>query len=193
MPPYTGQTGGGKYGQGHGGYGNHTYVNQNYQGVVYQISHPRSSFLTMLNIPELSRLMNNPISHDPAWPTVPNKLPLDIPKFEGKPGEDPSEHVTTFHLWCSSNSLHEDSIRLRLFQRTLTRPATKWYIELPRGAFVLFDDLAMNFLNHFQVPVHYDVGTEILSTFRQDKATHISDHIQEWCRRKRLIKALIPP
>ena len=63
---------------------------------------------------------------------VPKKLPLDIPKFEGKAGEDPGEHVTTFHLWCSSNSLHDDSIYLRLFQRTLTGPAVKWYIELPR-------------------------------------------------------------
>ena len=57
----------------------------------------------------------------------------------------------------------------------------------------MFDDLAMTFLNHFQLPVRYDVGTELLSTFRQDKATHISDHIQEWRRRKRLIKAFIPP
>ena len=40
--------------------------------------------------------------------------------------------------------------------------------------------------------MHYDVGTELLLTFRQDKATHISDHIQEWRRRKRLIKAFIP-
>ena len=138
------------------------------------------------------RLTNDPVSHDLAWPTVPNKLHLDIPKFEGKPGEDPREHVTTFHLWCSSNSLHEYSIRLRLFQRTLIGPAVKWYIELPRGAFALFDDLVMTFLNHFQLPVCYDVGTELLSTFRQDKATHISDHIQEWRRRKRLIKAFIP-
>ena len=69
----------------------------------------------------------------------------------------------------------------------------KWYIELPRGAFALFDDLAMNFINHFQIPVRYDIGTELLLTFWQDKATHISDHIQEWCRRKRLIKANIPP
>ena len=58
---------------------------------------------------------------------------------------------------------------------------------------MLFDDLAMNFLNKFQLPVHYDVGTELLSTFRQDKATHISDHIQEWRRWKRLIKSFIPP
>ena len=104
-----------------------------------------------------------------------------------------SEHVTTFHLWCSSNSLHEDSIHLRLFQRTLTGAAMKWYIELTRGAFTVFDDLDMNFLNHFQLPMRYDVGTKLLLTFWQDKATHILDHIQEWYRWKRLIKAFIPP
>ena len=50
----------------------------------------------------------------------------------------------------------------------------------------------MTFLNHFQLPMRYDVGTEILSTFRQDKAMHISDHIQEWRRWKRWIKSFIP-
>ena len=64
--------------------------------------------------------------------------------------------------------------------------------RLTRGAFVLFDDLAMNFLNHFQLLVHYDIGTELLSTFQQDKAMHILDHIQDWRRWKRLIKAFIP-
>ena len=71
-------------------------------------------------------------------------------------------------------------------------PAAKWYIELPRGAYVLFDDLSMTFLNHFQLPICYDVGTKLLLTFRQDKDTHISDHIQEWHRRKQLIKSFIP-
>ena len=71
-------------------------------------------------------------------------------------------------------------------------PAAKWYIELPKGSFTLFGDLAMTFLNLFQLPVCYDVGTELLSTFRQDKATHISDHYQEWRRWKRLSKSFIP-
>ena len=112
-------------------------MNQNYQGAWH----------------------DDPVSHESAWPAIANKIPSDIPKFEGKVGEDPSEHVTIFHLWFSSNSLHDDSIRLRLFQHTLTRPATKWYIELPRGEFILFDDLSMTFLNHFQLPMCYDVGT----------------------------------
>ena len=94
MPPYMGQTGGGHYGQGHGG--NQTYVNQNYQGAVHRPHHPSLCFLVTLILPDLSRLKNDPVAHDPAWPAVPTKLPSDIPKFEGKPGEDPSEHVTNF-------------------------------------------------------------------------------------------------
>ena len=148
-------------------------MNQNYQGTWHRPAQPRLPFLAMLNLPDLLRLMNDPVFHDPAWPVVPNKLPSDIPKFEGKAGEDPSEHVTTFHLWCSSNSLRDDSICLRLFQCTLTEPAAKWYIEKPRGEFTLFDDLAMNFFNHFQLPMHYDVGMKLFSTFRQDKSTYI--------------------
>ena len=76
------------------------------QGVVHIPHHPRLPFLVMLNLPDLSGLMNDPVAHDPTWSAVPTKLPSDIPKFEGKPGEDLSEHVTMFHLWCSSNSLH---------------------------------------------------------------------------------------
>ena len=88
-----------------------------------------------LNLPDLLRLTNDPVSHNLAWLEVPTKLPLDIPKLEGKASEDPGDHVTNFHLWCSSNSLHDDSIRLRLFQCTLTSPAAKWYIELPGGLY----------------------------------------------------------
>jgi hypothetical protein len=71
---------------------------------------PRLPFLAMLNLPNLTKLMNEPVSHDPTCPPVPTKLPLNILKFEGKNGEDPGDHVTTFHLWCSLNSLNDDSI-----------------------------------------------------------------------------------
>ena len=89
---------------------------------------------------------------------MPNKFPSDIPKLEGKSGEDLSNHVMTYHLWCASNSITDDSIRLRLFQRTLIDLAAKWYIELPRGSFYNFSRLATSFLTHFQLPVRYDNG-----------------------------------
>lgn len=55
----------------------------------------------------------------------------------------------------------------------------------------MFSDLATMFLNHLQLHVHYDGRTELLNNFEQDRATHISDHNQEWHRRKRIIEAYI--
>jgi hypothetical protein len=154
---------------------------------------PKLPFLATLHLPDLTRLLNDPICHDPRWPPMPTKLPSDIPKFEAKPNEDPGDHVTTFHLWCSSNSLKDDSVQLRLFQRTLIGSAAKWYIELDRSRYSFFGELAMAFLNHFQLPVRYDAGTELLANFEQTSADHISDHIREWRRRKSLIKVPVPP
>jgi hypothetical protein len=136
-----------------------------------------------LDLPDLSRILNDLIHHSPQWPVIPAKLPSDIPKFEGKVGEDPNNHVMNFHLWCSSNLLMDDSIRLLLFQRTLTSSTAKWYIELPQGFFSDFNTLAMDFLTHYQLLIRYDTGTEILTSFKKTKGTHILDHIHEWRRR----------
>ena len=54
----------------------------------------------------------------------------------------------------------DDSIRLQLFQRTLTGIAAKWYIELPQHSFVDFGSLETVFLTHFQLPICYEMGTE---------------------------------
>ena len=109
-----GQTRGGYYptSQYHGVYSNQTYVNQPYQRAWNQMDKPRLPFLAMLNLPDLSRLTNDLVSHDSTWSVVPPKIPLDIPKFEGKSGEDPGEHITMFHLWFSLNLLNHDSIHL---------------------------------------------------------------------------------
>jgi hypothetical protein len=86
----------------------------------------------------------------------------------------------------------DDSIRLYLFQRTLTGSAAKWYIELPRGLFNDFSKLAMDLLTHYQLPIRYEIGTEILSSFKQSSSTHISNHIHEWRMRRCLIKFPLP-
>jgi hypothetical protein len=141
---------------------------------------PKLPFLATLHFPYLTRLLNDPIYHDPRWPPMPMKFPSDIPKFEAKPNKYPGDHVTTFHLWCSSNSLKDDSIQLRLFQRTLIGSVAKWYIELDRSRYSSFGELDMAFLNHFQLPVRYDASTKLLANFEQTTTDHISDHIREW-------------
>jgi hypothetical protein len=131
----------------------------------------------------LSQLTNDPIFHSPVWPVILAKLPSNIVKFDGNPGEDLNNHVMTFHFLCSSNSLMDDSICLRLFQQMLTSSAAKWYIELPRASFHDFNSLAMSFFTHFQLPIHYETGTELLTSLLQTNFVHISDHIHEWRRR----------
>ena len=86
----------------------------------------------------------------------------------------------------------DDSIQLRLLQHTLTGMAVKWYIELPRHSFVDFSAFATVFLTHFQLPIRYEIGTDILTSLRQNTSTHVYDPIHEWRRRRRLIKAPIP-
>ena len=44
------------------------------------------------------------------------------------------------------------------------------------------------FLQYFQLPVRYDKGVEILLSYRQNTATHITNHIHEWQRHRILCK-----
>jgi hypothetical protein len=120
---------------------------------------------------------------------MPTQLPSDIPKFEGKVGDDPTKNVMTFHLWYSSNNIMDDSIRLWLFQCTLTGPSTKWYVDEKSGPHVTFESLVKAFFTFFQLPIRHENGIEIISEFKQMSATHIADHIHEWCWRCSLCKA----
>ena len=161
-----------------------------YQYYQYVQPNRQLPFLVTLDLPDLSKLISDPIRNNPSWPPILVKLPLDIPKFDGKQGDDPKNHVMTFHLWCSSKSIMDDSIQLRLFQWTLTGTATKWYIELPEHSFVDFGSLATVFLTQFQLPIRYEIGIDLLTSLWQNTSTHIFDHIHESIRR-RLIKAPI--
>jgi hypothetical protein len=42
------------------------------------------------------------------------------------------------------------------------------------------------------LPIRYETGTEILSSFKQSSSAHISDHIHEWRRTRCLIKVPLP-
>jgi hypothetical protein len=75
----------------------------------YSQSNRQFPFSTTLDLPYFSHLTNDPIKHAPFWTHIISKLSSDIPKFNEKLGEYPNNHVMTFHLWCSSNSLMDDS------------------------------------------------------------------------------------
>ena len=54
-----------------------------------------------------------------------------------------------------------------------------------------YGTLAMAFLTHFQLHICYETSTELLTSLHQSNSTHISNHIHEWQRRRRLIKSQI--
>jgi hypothetical protein len=149
---------------------------------------PPMPYLEYLNIHYLTKLTNDPILHHATWPNMPTKFPSNIPKFEGKPGEDPANHVMTFHLWFSSNNIMDDSIRFSLFQITLTGSSAKWYVDEKSGSHVTFESLVKAFLSFFQLPVCHDTGLELLFEFKQTTAINITDHIHEWRRQRSLCK-----
>jgi hypothetical protein len=58
--------------QGHGIYQNPGWPaipqHQSFSGAWAQTPQPRLPFLATLNMPNLSKLMNEPMNHDPLWP-----------------------------------------------------------------------------------------------------------------------------
>ena len=109
----------------------------------------QSPFLATLNLPDLTKLTNDPIAYDTNLPPMPTKLPSDITKFEGKQAKDLGNHLMIFHLWCSLNSIIDDTIRFKLYQLTLMGVAVKWYMEKPHASHGTFSALATAFITYF--------------------------------------------
>jgi len=77
----------------------------------------------------------------------------------------------------------EYSIQLHHFRRNLTESVVKWYIEFPCAYFYDFSFLAIVFLTHFQLPIHYEIIIELLMPLQKSTSKHIYDHIHEfWWR-----------
>jgi len=66
--------------------------------------------LVTLDIPDLYKLTNDPINHKLLWPPNSDKILVGIPKFERKENNDLATHFTTYHIWCFSNCMFNDSI-----------------------------------------------------------------------------------
>ena len=90
-------------------------------------------------------------------------LPSNIHEFEGKQGHDLANHIMEFHLWCSSNSIVANSVRLHLLQRTLTSATTKWSVNISRASHTSFEMIATSFITYFQLLIIHDLVLEMLT------------------------------
>ena len=62
-------------------------TNRPHQYALHTQMNRQLPFLATLDLLNLSCLTNDPIFYNPSWPPIPHKLPLDIPKFDGKANE----------------------------------------------------------------------------------------------------------
>jgi len=65
-------------------------------------------YMALLNILDLTKITNEPILHDTSLSPMSTKIPSNIPKFDGKMGEDMENNVMTFHIWYSSNNIIDE-------------------------------------------------------------------------------------
>ena len=61
-----------------------TRISLPYQYYNYPQLDRQLPFFSTLDMPNLSKIINDPIQHDPFWPTILVKLPSYIPNFDGK-------------------------------------------------------------------------------------------------------------
>jgi len=73
----------------------------------------------------------------------------------------------------------------------LIESITKWYIELSSASFHDFFIFSDGLIDPFSTFDLLKIGIELLTSSRQNIDSHISDHIHEWTRGHRLMKAKI--
>ena len=154
---------------------------------------PCFPYMQGLNLLDLSKLINNPITQYVACPAMLTKLPSYIPKFEGSVGEDTTNGFMAFHICCSLKNITKDSNHLWLFQRTLMGPATKWYMNDPIRTYTTIEWIDKEFLSFFQLPIHHNTRLELFTKLHQPTSTHIADHIHEWKIWKFMYKINVEP
>ncbi|XP_028767372.1 uncharacterized protein LOC114725075 [Neltuma alba] len=75
-----------------------------------------------------------------------------LPKFNGLAGEDPYNHLKTFHMICTAmkpSGVSEDQIKMRAFPFSLESSAKNWLLRLPPGFITSWDQLKRLFLEKY--------------------------------------------
>jgi len=70
------------------------------------------------------------------------------------------------------------------YSNALSLEMLQWYVDYPTASHSISAMLAKAFLSYFQLPLRYDTDTGLLTPFLQSSVTRLSDHVQEWHRRR---------
>jgi len=83
----------------------------------------------------------------------------------------------------------DDSVWLHILMWTLTDIVANCYIELQLTFYYNVSSLVIELLTYFQLPIHYEIGTKILTSLHVLTFLY---YIHEWRKKHMMIRIEIP-
>jgi len=119
----------------------------------------------------------NPFDRTLYKPPFPKNF--ETPKFDKYKGKgDPRDHLREFYIACLEVS-NNDTYLMRLFPRSLSGQAAKWFAHLPPGIRT-FPKLAEKFVNHFSYNFEHEVSMTNLCNTKQKSGEAFASFLQRW-------------
>ncbi|CAA7014739.1 unnamed protein product [Microthlaspi erraticum] len=91
-------------------------------------------------------------AHDRANDEMPRDRARHNEEFQGKPQENPLEHIDAFEEICgtiSAGGAPKEYLKCKLFSFTLTGKALRWVKSLPAQSITTWKEYKVAFLGHF--------------------------------------------
>ncbi|CAA7061748.1 unnamed protein product [Microthlaspi erraticum] len=120
------------------------------------------------------------IDRNPIQPPLPEGRSYEISpeiiglvkqnQFQGKPQENPLEHIDAFEEICgtiSAGGAPKEYLKCKLFSFTLTGKALRWVKSLPAQSITTWKEYKVAFLGHFFTKQRANLLREKISSFQQ--------------------------
>ena len=115
-----------------------------------------------------------------STPVTPFPTSFEILKFDKYTGETcPITYLKKFSVLCQEVAYSDDYLK-RLFPRSLGGPAFEWFMNLPKGSYTTFNDLANKFIAQYSYNTNSQVSLSDLCNTKQWHGENFANFLQRW-------------
>ena len=121
-----------------------------------------------------------PYPFDRAITMTPFPKHFEIPKFDKFRGKgDSVTHIKEFYMHCQDVA-YSDTFLLRLFPKSLARPALEWFYRIPYGTIKNFAELSEAFVAQYAHLVETELSVVDLVHTKQKGGESLGEYLQRW-------------
>ncbi|CAM8978293.1 unnamed protein product [Rhodiola kirilowii] len=106
-----------------------------------------------------------------------------LPKFSGRPGESAIRHLQDFHGICQTLRPYGaivENFKLKAFHFSLTDMARSWFLSLPSGSIITWDQMQKKFLDKYYPAAKARQVRRQLQDMRQGPNESIYDYLEKF-------------